>query len=419
MAGASRARRRQGRARGRRFSLSWCFLLRTRSDPFGVRPHQARDNAAGATPGRHSIGALVCLRTDGLPGWFRNATPAAMSKPPFWTPLSGHPRLVRKWETGGDLVSIRMLRGGVRHGRRLGGRSTSMRSRGWCAGTARAHLISTGWRSIVSELFGQYADQRIMQATIDGFAPEVMKKVVGRYNYSDLRQLGDGNTVWVDYVADLGDGFDSTYAMASLISAPQLDIEGAGTLPAAKLLIMGGDQVYPFPTRKAYRERFAMPYTTALPAVVRRQLAPAAVRTARQPRLVRRAELLRLHVLQGALRPRRGEPHRRLAVPAAPQLFRDPAAAQLVDLGRRHPARAVPRCRPGALLRRRRRGDEAASDGSAEAHPVHRRAELELRQGREAAGRGQPQHTSPRSPPMPARASAPSSPAICITTAAT
>jgi hypothetical protein len=128
-----------------------------------------------------------------------------------------------------------------------------------------AHLVSTGWRSIVSEIFGQYADQRIMQATIDGFAPEIMKTVVGRYNYSDLRQLGDGNTVWVDYVADLGDGFDSTYAIASLISQPQIDLEGVGPLPAAKLLIMGGDQVYPFPTRTAYRERFAMPYSTALP----------------------------------------------------------------------------------------------------------------------------------------------------------
>ncbi len=128
-----------------------------------------------------------------------------------------------------------------------------------------SHLVSTGWRSIVSELFGQYADQRIMQATIDGFTPEVMAKVVGRYNYSDLRQLSDGQTVWVDYVADLGDGFDSTYAMASLISAPSLDIKGAGALPAGKLLVMGGDQVYPYPTRKAYRERFAFPYSTALP----------------------------------------------------------------------------------------------------------------------------------------------------------
>ena len=128
-----------------------------------------------------------------------------------------------------------------------------------------AHLVSTGWRSVVSEIFGQYADQRIMQATIDGFAPEVVKEVVGRYDYSDLRHLSDGNAVWVDYIADLGDGFDSTYAMASLVSAPQITVEGAGTLPGGKLLIMGGDQVYPFPTRQAYRERFAMPYSTALP----------------------------------------------------------------------------------------------------------------------------------------------------------
>jgi hypothetical protein len=128
-----------------------------------------------------------------------------------------------------------------------------------------SHLISTGWRSIVSEIFGQYADQRIMQATIDGFAPEKMQEVVARYDYSDARQLGDGNAVWVDYVADLGDGFDSTYAVASLISAPHLEIDGAGRLPAGKLLIMGGDQVYPYPTRKDYRERFAVPYTLALP----------------------------------------------------------------------------------------------------------------------------------------------------------
>ena len=54
--------------------------------------------------------------------------------------------------------------------------------------------------------------------------------------------------------------------MASLVSAPSLDIEGVGKLPAGKLLIMGGDQVYPFPSRKAYRDRFEFPYKAALPA---------------------------------------------------------------------------------------------------------------------------------------------------------
>ncbi|MEQ1713513.1 MAG: hypothetical protein ABL908_19240, partial [Hyphomicrobium sp.] len=70
---------------------------------------------------------------------------------------------------------------------------------------------------------------------------------------------------WVDYVSDLGDGFDSTYSVASLIAADNLEIAGAGQLPAAKLLIMGGDQVYPFPTRQAYRERLETPYKLALP----------------------------------------------------------------------------------------------------------------------------------------------------------
>ena len=97
--------------------------------------------------------------------------------------------------------------------------------------------------------FGQFADQRIMQATVDGFAPDILTTVAKRYDYSDKPQFVSDGAFWVDYVSDLGDGFDSTYSVASLIAADSLEIAGAGQLPAAKLLIMGGDQVYPFPTR--------------------------------------------------------------------------------------------------------------------------------------------------------------------------
>ena len=255
-----------------------------------------------------------------------------------------------------------------------------------------AHLVSTGWRSIVSEIFGQYADQRIMQATIDGFAPEIMKTVVGRYNYSDLRQLGDGDTVWVDYVADLGDGFDSTYAVASLISQPQIDLEGVGSLPAAKLLIMGGDQVYPFPTRTAYRERFAMPYSTALPPAPdgnwRRLLfvlpgnhdwydgLSSFDHMFCKARFGHAAE----NRIGGWLCPQ----HRSYFAIRLPHNWwiwgADIQLAQYLDAGQILYFEGVAEAM------------KAASDGSAEAHPVHRRAELELRQGREAAGRGQPQH---------------------------
>ncbi len=136
---------------------------------------------------------------------------------------------------------------------------------GMVAWYSPALLIETGSRHLISRIFGQYADQRIMQATVDGFAPSVLTTVAKRYDYSNKPQYTSEGAFWVDYVSDLGDGFDSTFAVASLISADSLDIPGAGQLPGSKLLIMGGDQVYPFPTRQAYRERLETPYKLALP----------------------------------------------------------------------------------------------------------------------------------------------------------
>lgn len=127
-------------------------------------------------------------------------------------------------------------------------------------------LAETGSRHFISRVFGQFADQRIMQATVDGFAPEVLKREAARHDYSAKPEFSQDGAFWADFIADLGDGFDSTYAMASLVSADHLEFPGTGRLPGAKLLIMGGDQVYPFPTRQAYRERLETPYSLALPA---------------------------------------------------------------------------------------------------------------------------------------------------------
>lgn len=115
-------------------------------------------------------------------------------------------------------------------------------------------------RHVISGLFGQYADQRILQWVTDRGTPE---ELVARYDYSASAQRGDANAVWVDYVADAGDGFDSTYAIASLIAAPSLDIEGAGKLEGGQLLVMGGDQVYPYASPDQYEEHLIAPYTLA------------------------------------------------------------------------------------------------------------------------------------------------------------
>lgn len=136
---------------------------------------------------------------------------------------------------------------------------------GMVAWYSPALLVETGSRHLISRIFGQFADQRIMQATVDGFTPAILATVVKRYDYSNKPEYTSEGAFWVDYVSDLGDGFDSTFAIASLISADSLEVPGAEPLPASKILIMGGDQVYPFPTRQAYRERLETPYRLALP----------------------------------------------------------------------------------------------------------------------------------------------------------
>src|SRR6476659_4439293 len=68
-------------------------------------------------------------------------------------------------------------------------------------------------RTLVSSLFGQYADQRMTQAASD-YASR--KQLLERYDYSDpdspdpARRIDvapDGS-IWIDYIADVGDGFE-------------------------------------------------------------------------------------------------------------------------------------------------------------------------------------------------------------------
>ncbi|MGG7380883.1 hypothetical protein ACQ7B2_19805, partial [Escherichia coli] len=64
----------------------------------------------------------------------------------------------------------------------------------------------------------------------------------------------DSEELWLDYVADVGDGFDATYSIAYLLAQPSLNLGGI-SLPRGQALVMGGDQVYPTGSAQAYRER--------------------------------------------------------------------------------------------------------------------------------------------------------------------
>jgi hypothetical protein len=131
------------------------------------------------------------------------------------------------------------------------------------------------WRVIVSDLFGQYADRRLIVAALDAVPKEELLKRARQFypgtpfDNEDNRPPtifepdADG-AVWIDFVADLGDGFDSTFAVASLLAPDQLKV-GELTLPRGQLLVMGGDEVYPNANAKFYHEQLVNPYCWAFP----------------------------------------------------------------------------------------------------------------------------------------------------------
>jgi hypothetical protein len=127
---------------------------------------------------------------------------------------------------------------------------------------APLQLLQTGMRTVISGIFGTYADKREVQAALPG-EPRVH------------RELARRDDVWIDYVADLGDGWAPTYTVAHLLARPKLRAAGlTGELPRGNLLVMGGDQVYPTASRDEYENRTLGPYRAAYPCEPDEKAAP-------------------------------------------------------------------------------------------------------------------------------------------------
>ena len=114
-------------------------------------------------------------------------------------------------------------------------------------------LIQTGLRTGISTIFGEFADKReLQQALVHD----------DDYHFPDY---GRGD-LWLDFVADTGDGFESTYTIAYLLAQPGLVLDAEQQqLPRGRLLVLGGDEVYPTPSRRGYENRLLGPYEAALP----------------------------------------------------------------------------------------------------------------------------------------------------------
>jgi len=81
-------------------------------------------------------------------------------------------------------------------------------------------------------------------------------------NYTNLRkEWGPKDEIWIDYIADTGDGFNET--LSTLYKCiGDLKMNGE-SLPSGDMLLCGGDQVYPFATSEDYANRFFGPLIAA------------------------------------------------------------------------------------------------------------------------------------------------------------
>ena len=69
--------------------------------------------------------------------------------------------------------------------------------------------------------------------------------------------------MWFDFIADCGDGFDSSYSIARLLAQPSLTLNGR-TLKRGQILLIGGDLCYPNPTNENFEERFLRVFDDAM-----------------------------------------------------------------------------------------------------------------------------------------------------------
>jgi hypothetical protein len=115
---------------------------------------------------------------------------------------------------------------------------------------------------VTSAMFGQYADRRLMIAALDTVPPDQQLKRATAF-VEELSPAGTG-PVWFDFVADLGDGFDSTFAIACVLARQECEV-GGKKLPRGQMLIMGGDEVYPLANAQTYRNQLFQPYRWAFP----------------------------------------------------------------------------------------------------------------------------------------------------------
>ncbi|CAK9191692.1 unnamed protein product [Sphagnum troendelagicum] len=133
----------------------------------------------------------------------------------------------------------------------------------WYSGTS-ADLFKTAFDLLVSvTLFLGRFDMRTMQAAM------TQAQQHGKQDGLLYKHLSKRKELWLDFMADTGDGGNSTYSIARLLAQPFLCVTDEKCcqyhhLPRSNLLLVGGDLAYPNPSTFSYERRLFQPFQYAL-----------------------------------------------------------------------------------------------------------------------------------------------------------
>jgi Calcineurin-like phosphoesterase len=137
---------------------------------------------------------------------------------------------------------------------------------------APLQLLRTGRLIAIATVFGRHADPRLAAATTHVGSDQRVAPGAAAFaphDYSDREA-----PFWIDYVSDTGDGWDATYTVAYHVAQDELTLcvgerlsHGAEPVHTerGRILIFGGDEVYPTASLEEYETRLVLPYEYAFP----------------------------------------------------------------------------------------------------------------------------------------------------------
>lgn len=128
-------------------------------------------------------------------------------------------------------------------------------------------LSDTAVKTVISTIIGENADPRVISAaTNDEFVFFDYTEELLEFDH-DFKTTGEKRSeIWIDYVSDVGDGWNPTYSIAYSLARQNIEVSG-NPIKRGEILILGGDGVYPTANTDEYEKRLVNPYRTAFETI--------------------------------------------------------------------------------------------------------------------------------------------------------